>query len=368
MRSRIWLPASLLTILLTGSLIRILSNKAPETEVTEAGKMLAEAQLERSPRFATRTFLQAGTYYDSAMVEWSIQNDRFILLRNYKKVTELARKSVKSSEEAISIARRTISETEDALGIRLEKSEEKIRNFQENFSRFPMDKEHRDRFARGRLLYSESLYAYKNKHFTLCMSRLDSVEAITNELSSFYLERLEKYFEDYPKWEAVLEQSITFSRKNQTFVLVVDKMARELIVYKNGRILKEYPVELGANWVGDKMQQGDKSTPEGLYRILDKKQNGQTRYYKAFLLDYPNAEDKKRFSLNKQNGTLHPDARIGNLIEIHGSGGKGIDWTDGCIALQDSDMDELFALCPLLTRVTIVGSTKSLNSLIFDLQ
>jgi murein L,D-transpeptidase YafK len=146
-------------------------------------------------------------------------------------------------------------------------------------------------------------------------------------------------------------------------VLVVDKLARELVIYKNGRILKQYPVELGANWVGDKMQQGDKSTPEGMYRILDKKQNGQTRYYKAFLLDYPNAEDKKRFSLNKKNGVIHPDARIGNLIEIHGSGGKGIDWTDGCIALRDSDMNELYALCPVDTRITIVGSAKSFNSL-----
>jgi len=329
--------------------------------------MLAEAQLERSPRYAARTFLQAGMYYDSAMVEWKIQNDHFILFRNYKKVAELARKSVKSSEQAINIARRTISETEDALGIRLEKSGEKIRNFDENFSRFPMDKEHRERFSRARLLYSESRQAYKNKNYALCMSRLDSVEAVTNELSTFYRDRLEEYFEDYPKWEAALEQSITFSRKNQTIVLVVDKMARELTVYKDGKILKEYPVELGANWVGDKMEQGDKSTPEGLYRILDKKQNGQTRYHKAFLLDYPNAEDKERFSLNKKNGVIHPDARIGNLIEIHGSGGKGIDWTDGCIALRDSDMEELYALCPVLTRVTIVGSTKSLNSLIFDI-
>jgi hypothetical protein len=350
--------------MLTGGLIRILSNKAPQSEVMEAGKMLAEAQRERSPGYAASAFQEAVTYYDSAMVEWNRQNDRMILLRDYRTVSGFAQKSMKSSEEAIRIARRTISNTEDALGIRLEQSGDKIRNFDKNFGRFPMDKEHRERFARCKLLYSESLQAYKNKNYTLCVSRLDSVEAVMNDMSALYRAKLEKYFEDYPKWEVMVEQSIAYSKKHQTHVLVVDKMARELVIYKNGRVLKQYPVELGANWVGDKMQQGDKSTPEGLYRILDKKQNGQTRYYKAFLLDYPNVEDKKRFSLNKKNGVIHPDARIGNLIEIHGSGGRGIDWTDGCIALRDSDMNELYALCPVDTRITIVGSTKSFNSLL----
>jgi murein L,D-transpeptidase YafK len=127
-------------------------------------------------------------------------------------------------------------------------------------------------------------------------------------------------------------------------------------------------VELGANWVGDKMQQGDKSTPEGVYRILDKKQNGQTRYHRAFLLDYPNEEDKRRFSLNKKNGTLEQDAEIGSHIEIHGRGGKGIDWTDGCIALTDSDMEQIFQMCPVGTRVAIVGSTKSLDELLLSLK
>jgi len=116
------------------------------------------------------------------------------------------------------------------------------------------------------------------------------------------------------------------------------------------------------------MQQGDKSTPEGHYKILEKKQNGQTSYHRAFLLDYPNDADKKRFTLNKKNGIIHQNASIGNLIEIHGSGGKGTDWTDGCVALRDSHMEELFALCPVGTRVTIVGSTMPLNRLTIPLQ
>jgi len=202
----------------------------------------------------------------------------------------------------------------------------------------------------------------------MCRSRLDSVEAAVNNISSHYEDRLADYFEAYPYWKTLAEQSISFSKRNSTPVLIVDKMARELLLYRNGKLSKRYPVELGVNWVGDKKQQGDGSTPEGNYKVVDKKQNGQTRYHKAFLLDYPNDEDRLRFARNKKNGAIHPDAKIGNLIEIHGSGGKGTDWTDGCIALQDSHMDELFALCAAGTRVTIVGSTIPLDRLSYPLQ
>jgi lipoprotein-anchoring transpeptidase ErfK/SrfK len=54
-------------------------------------------------------------------------------------------------------------------------------------------------------------------------------------------------------------------------------------------------------------------------------------------------------------------ADIGNLIEIHGDGGKGIDWTDGCIALKNTDMDILYKLVPNGTTVTIVGTAQPLN-------
>ncbi len=60
-----------------------------------------------------------------------------------------------------------------------------------------------------------------------------------------------------------------------------------------------------------------------MYKIIEKKQNGQTKYYKALLLNYPNEDDKKRFLANKKNGIISKDAKIGNLIEIHGNGGKG---------------------------------------------
>jgi murein L,D-transpeptidase YafK len=124
-----------------------------------------------------------------------------------------------------------------------------------------------------------------------------------------------------------------------------------------------FSIELGSNWIGDKNQQGDKTTPEGLYKIISKKSDGETKFNKALLLNYPNEDDKKRFSINKKNGIIKPGANIGNLIEIHGEGGQGIDWTDGCIALKNDEMDILYTACPVGTHVTIVGSLRPLHEL-----
>jgi len=93
-----------------------------------------------------------------------------------------------------------------------------------------------------------------------------------------------------------------------------------------------------------------------MYKITKKIKGSKTKYYKALLLDYPNDEDKERFKSEITRGSLPASAKIGELIEIHGNGGKGIDWTEGCVALTDKEMDELFMIAKVGTPVTIIGS------------
>ena len=89
----------------------------------------------------------------------------------------------------------------------------------------------------------------------------------------------------------------------------------------------------------------------------------KTKYYKAFLLDYPNDEDTARFKAEIAKGSLPASAKIGGLIEIHGNGGKGIDWTEGCVALTDREMDLVYKIVKVGTPVTIVGSMVDLKIL-----
>jgi hypothetical protein len=72
----------------------------------------------------------------------------------------------------------------------------------------------------------------------------------------------------------------------------------------------------------------------------------------------------RNFKKEVAKGTLPSSAKIGGLIEIHGNGGKGIDWTEGCIALTDKEMDLVYKILKVGTPVTIVGSTVDLQSIL----
>jgi lipoprotein-anchoring transpeptidase ErfK/SrfK len=155
-------------------------------------------------------------------------------------------------------------------------------------------------------------------------------------------------------WRRLKEEAIAWSRREGRAAIVVAKEAHLLTLFLHGEAAKTYKVDLGLNWVADKVRAGDDATPEGRYRIVSRAPEGT--FHKALLLDYPNAEDRAKFARARRSGDLPPSAAIGGLIEIHGEGGRGRDWTNGCIALANTDMDDLFARVDIGTPVTIVGS------------
>jgi murein L,D-transpeptidase YafK len=137
--------------------------------------------------------------------------------------------------------------------------------------------------------------------------------------------------------------------------VLIDKLNHECYVLRGGRIVESYPVELGGGWMSQKTSEGDRATPEGRYSVAAIKGRGNSRFYKAALLNYPNPQDRSRFVKAKRAGQLPRGARIGGMIEIHGEGGRGVDWTAGCISLANSDLDRLLRHLRVGTPVTIVG-------------
>lgn len=130
--------------------------------------------------------------------------------------------------------------------------------------------------------------------------------------------------------------------------IVVEKAAHRLTLYRGNTVLASYPIGLGDAY-GDKFRQGDRRTPEGEYFIIQRKGPGETNFHRAFLINYPNEEDVKR-------------GKTGGLIEIHGLGpyyaSLGTqhylsDWTVGCMALTDKQMDDIWDAVPLGTRIII---------------
>jgi murein L,D-transpeptidase YafK len=134
--------------------------------------------------------------------------------------------------------------------------------------------------------------------------------------------------------------------------VVVVKSAHTLTLYSHGQILKSYKVALGRGADGPKDHQGDHKTPEGEY-ILDGK-NAHSRFHLALHVSYPNNTDR----LRAQKEGRDP----GGAIMVHGvAWGFGwlgslehqIDWTDGCIAVTNSEIEEIWRLVPVGTPIEI---------------
>jgi L,D-peptidoglycan transpeptidase YkuD (ErfK/YbiS/YcfS/YnhG family) len=158
------------------------------------------------------------------------------------------------------------------------------------------------------------------------------------------------------RWRRMVEETVAQSKSSGGTAFVVDKLKRKLHVYSGGKRVATYEAELGAKGLRQKMHSGDQATPEGRYKVSQVKGHGRTKYYRALLINYPNDEDRTRYAAGKRTGQVPVRAGIGSLIEIHGDGGQGRDWTDGCVALANPDMDKVFARARVGTPVTIVGT------------
>lgn len=126
------------------------------------------------------------------------------------------------------------------------------------------------------------------------------------------------------------------------------------MLFSSGELLKSYRISLGGDPIGHKVREGDQKTPEGKY-ILDLK-NSDSAFYKSIRVSYPNAKDRE----NARKLNVSP----GGQIMIHGQangfgwlGGvlKYFDWTAGCIALKNAEMEEVW-------RLVEVGPPIEINS------
>jgi L,D-transpeptidase-like protein len=164
------------------------------------------------------------------------------------------------------------------------------------------------------------------------------------------------------QWQRMARDTIEWSKLHHTAAIVVSKAERSLTLYRSGQKVLSYPVRLGFNGIKEKRYQGDGATPEGRYRVAGKRGKGQTQYYRALLLDYPNREDRRRFLNAQKNGKIPAFHDIGGQIEIHGVDNELMAQTLGCVMLENQQMAVLFDRVDNGTPVTIVGALQERNS------
>jgi murein L,D-transpeptidase YafK len=134
--------------------------------------------------------------------------------------------------------------------------------------------------------------------------------------------------------------------------VLVEKAPRRLTLFFAGYPVRSYRVALGRDPIGDKLRRGDGRTPEGRYTIDGR--NGASEFYRSLHISYPSSADVRR--------AREAGAAPGGEIMIHGlpNGSEWVtsehtrfDWTEGCIAVTNEEMDELWELVPDGTPIEI---------------
>ncbi|MBC7890148.1 MAG: L,D-transpeptidase [Ferruginibacter sp.] len=155
----------------------------------------------------------------------------------------------------------------------------------------------------------------------------------------------------------VRNTGITKTAENPYYI-IVDKSDYELKVYDEEGWYATYPIVFGSKDLRDKMREGDKKTPDGQFKVIQKKIHPKWSY--ELLLDYPNEVCVQRFNDRKQKGLLPKNAKIGSGIAIHATRPEEewtvdnfYNWTDGCVSVKYTEMKDLFSYIPVGTPVTI---------------
>lgn len=147
----------------------------------------------------------------------------------------------------------------------------------------------------------------------------------------------------------VLMHASDFPRADE---VLIDKSDRELHLIQDGEIFRTFPIALGIRPEGDKKKEGDFRTPEGRY-LLDTR-NPNSDFFLSIHVSYPNADDRQE--------ALQSGVKPGGAIMIHGQPNepsrsetyyKTQDWTNGCIALSNSDMIDVWLMTDENTPIEI---------------
>jgi lipoprotein-anchoring transpeptidase ErfK/SrfK len=263
------------------------------------------------------------------------------------------------------LGERTVSQLHDRQAARQRTARSIVEGIEDQFHRLTSQVQSIDgrivlgeQVVQADLLVRQARFFLEGKDYQRAIQIAEEAHQAIRDQTALLAEELGRYAD--PKriasWKTMAQQTIAWSRTHQSSAIIVSKAERELTLYMNGRKVLSYPVRLGFNGLREKRFQGDGATPEGRYRVTDMRGPGQTQFYRALVLDYPNAEDRRRFDLSKRAGQIAPGKGIGDLIEIHGVENESAEQTLGCVMLENPNMAALFERVSVGTPITIVGA------------
>jgi L,D-peptidoglycan transpeptidase YkuD (ErfK/YbiS/YcfS/YnhG family) len=336
-----------------GVVILLASCEKPPTTLLDNAKLaLRQAADAGALRYAEQDYREAEELVRTGWMEVARQNGRLAPFRDYYHADSLLGLAIIKSAAAVRNVHETLKNLDSLARLERKKFEGDLRTWRKSLDgsleNFKAEKHWTE--AELALRISENL-----------MSDGEYQEAILAvKKGRDALKRLEGTITDYANdqarkikiWRQWVRETVDESQSEGASALIIDKSAHKTYLVKGGQIVRSYKCELGYNSANQKLFAGDGATPEGQYHVTKVKQN--SKFYRALLINFPNGLDMKRFRENKNKGIVSRYARVGALIEIHGNGGQNDDWTDGCVALKNEDMDHLMQYVSVGTPVTIV--------------
>lgn len=337
---------------------RVASGKTSPPQFTRqsADRALAELRRDKAERWAPGPSRAAESLYRDATLEYRREQEKLVFVRDYDEARAMLRRAEDALRQALRVAVKERDEQRTEATDAIERATAIVDSTREVSQAVVLGKYEQMLLQRSQLALKEAQLLFAREDFVTATQRADLAGLQAARLTD-KAARVAARFTDPAQvrsWKRMIDDTIDWSRRTGGVAVIVSKESHSLTVYDDGRPAKTYRAELGFNSAHDKVYAGDNATPEGRYRVIAKKP--ASGYYKALLLNYPNEEDRANFARLRRTGELPKGVSPGGLIEVHGEGGRGRDWTNGCVALTNREMDELFARVGVGTPVTIVGS------------
>ena len=299
----------------------------------------------------------------AAQKEMARQGRRFVWFRDYDRVRNLASKAGSDAVTAREMAAQNKLLARKAAEQAMEKAASTLDQTQSMVDRMPLDRRGHARVAAAQVSLVEARSLFDKEQYATVQQRVARAIEEMDGVRSGIDVQIKNYTQYQEHWKRWVDETLAWSGRYSAHAVVVDKVNHYADLYYGGKLKRRYRADLGMSWLEDKRFRGDNATPEGKYKVIRKMGPSETTYYRALLLNYPNDEDRRQFQEYKRKGRISGRADIGGLIEIHGNGGRGTDWTQGCVALSNADIDDLCRYVGVGTPVTIVGYRSDVSEL-----
>lgn len=327
----------------------------PYVDKLSAQNALRDTRRSGANRWAPGSMREAEAAMKAALAAYRLEEVKLLPFRDYRGVRSALDIGVTKIQNALAEGNRHRLEAKNSAETALTAAARDTSRSSDVADAMHLSSYNRTLLQKSKIALAEARAIYSRGDYVEATERANEAGLSARAVSGNAVAAAARYADAslVSRWARMVKETTEWSRRTGGTAIVVFKENHRLDLYNGGRLVRSYPADMGYRSVNDKMRSGDAATPEGRYRVTGK--NAASHYYKALALDYPNAEDRAEFARLRRLGRIPRGASPGSLIAIHGDGGRGKDWTRGCVAVSNPDMDDLFRRAAVGTPVTIVG-------------